>query len=64
MLNVRRASIIGADMAKKLILFVHGLGGDGRVTWADIPDLINNDPDLHDYDTNFFNYPTSLFSFP
>ena len=49
-------------MASKLILFIHGLGGDGRNTWAAFPDLIREDAYLKYYDTDFFNYPTSLFS--
>ena len=43
-------------MAKGLILFVHGLGGDGQLTWGDFPKHIAADSSLKAYDVAFFEY--------
>ena len=57
-------------MAKRLILFIHGLGGAGEATWRrrgrpGFPELIRNDPALRSAcDIAFFEFPTSLFRLP
>lgn len=57
-------------MTKRLILFVHGLGGSGEATWRrggrpGFPELIRNDPALRDAcDIAFFEFPTTLFRLP
>jgi hypothetical protein len=57
-------------MKEKLILFVHGLGGDGKSTWRErnrpgFPDLIRDDENLNSqFDVEFYQYPTSLFRLP
>lgn len=49
-------------MKKRLILFVHGLGGDSETSWGQFPQLIRNDEELHkNYDIDFYSYPTSIF---
>ena len=35
-----------AGLTKKLILFVHGVGGSGTGTWGDFPALVRRDPEL------------------
>jgi HAD superfamily phosphoserine phosphatase-like hydrolase len=47
-------------MAKGLLLFVHGLGGDGTATWGDFPKYIAAEPRLRDFDVGFFEYPTAI----
>jgi HAD superfamily phosphoserine phosphatase-like hydrolase len=46
-----------------LILFVHGLGGDGPGTWGDFPRHIAADARLAEYDVGFFEYPTAVLKF-
>ena len=47
---------------KKLVLFIHGLGGSAQGTWKNFPVLIGNDPDLADqYDVAAFEYGTGGF---
>jgi triacylglycerol esterase/lipase EstA (alpha/beta hydrolase family) len=54
-------------MQKKLLLFVHGLGGSGTETWRSRPgvgfaELIAEDKLIADqFDVAFYQYPTSLF---
>ena len=44
---------------KKLVLFIHGLGGDAAGTWLKFPDLIKQDPELREnYDAESVQYPT------
>ncbi len=49
-------------MAKGLILFVHGLGGNSSDTWGDFATYIKADPKLATYDVGFFEYPTTLIN--
>jgi hypothetical protein len=50
---------------KKLILFIHGLGGDSRKTWGKFPVLIEKDNDLSkNYYIGYYSFPTSLFRLP
>jgi pimeloyl-ACP methyl ester carboxylesterase len=57
-------------MQKALLLFIHGLGGDGTSTWSkgDRPgflDLVQADESLkRQFDVRVYSYPTSLFSIP
>ncbi len=44
---------------KKLLLFIHGLGGDEK-TWGNFPDIIENDDGFEGYDVEIYSYPTSL----
>ena len=46
-------------MAKRLVLFVHGLGGDPAGTWKRFPDLVRSDDELSAFDIGHFDYPTS-----
>ena len=51
-------------MPKPLILFVHGLGGDGLGTWGEFPELISSDIAICDHvDIAFYDYPTGVFRF-
>ena len=43
---------------KKLILFVHGLGGN-ESSWGKFPALIQNDKNLEHFDVQIYQYPTS-----
>ena len=53
------------QMKSRLILFIHGLGGNGRSTWQSFPKLIETDAHLpRDNHIAFYNYPTSLFYLP
>lgn len=57
------------DGNTKLLLFVHGLGGDGHATWRGVErgflELIRGDQELRNqYDVAFFSYPTSGFAIP
>jgi predicted alpha/beta hydrolase family esterase len=57
-------------MAKRLIIFIHGLGGASEATWRHpgrpgFPELIRNDRALRSAcDIAFFEFPTSLFRLP
>ena len=44
---------------KKLILFVHGLGGS-KETWGEFPKLIEDDNGLKEFVVEIYEYPTSL----
>ncbi len=44
---------------KKLLLFIHGLGGD-KNTWGSFEDIIKQDTKLNGYHVVFYTYPTSL----
>ena len=44
---------------KKLILFVHGLGGSEE-TWGEFPKLIKEDSNFNNFDVKLFTYKTSL----
>lgn len=46
-------------MAKTLVLFVHGLGGDGSATWGSFPSLLREDLGIGPHvEVAVFNYPT------
>ncbi len=40
------------------VLFIHGLGGDGIMTWGKFPELLKSDPDLDGFSYETFEYPT------
>jgi triacylglycerol esterase/lipase EstA (alpha/beta hydrolase family) len=47
---------------KKLVLFIHGLGGDADGTWQKFPELMRADADITArYDVASVNYDTGLF---
>ena len=47
---------------KKLVLFIHGLGGDAEGTWKIFPELIRADSKVAAlYDVKTFEYKTGLF---
>jgi pimeloyl-ACP methyl ester carboxylesterase len=49
---------------KVLLLFIHGLGGDGT-TWGLFPTLLQSDPALKGrFDLEFYRYPSSAVRFP
>ena len=48
-------------MEKKLILFIHGLGGSAEGTWKQFPKLLRDDADLvSQYEVKTFEYPTAI----
>jgi predicted alpha/beta hydrolase family esterase len=50
---------------KLLVLFIHGLGGDGTKTWGKFPELLRSDSELNSkIDLAFFRYPTRLIRWP
>jgi pimeloyl-ACP methyl ester carboxylesterase len=50
---------------KPLLLFIHGLGGDGVSTWGQFPHLLRADEDLGSkLDIAFYRYPTSVIRWP
>jgi pimeloyl-ACP methyl ester carboxylesterase len=50
---------------KLLVLFIHGLGGDGTTTWGIFPELLRADPDFDTkIDVALFRYPTQLIRWP
>jgi triacylglycerol esterase/lipase EstA (alpha/beta hydrolase family) len=47
---------------KKLVLFIHGLGGDADSTWKQFPELLKSDAELAKlYDVESVGYDTGLF---
>lgn len=51
-------------MTYRLVLFVHGLGGNPSATWGSFESLLSSDTDLDNVKVDYFSYPTSPFSFP
>jgi glycosyltransferase involved in cell wall biosynthesis len=50
---------------KKLILFIHGLGGNPEKSWGSFSNLLKMDKDLESkYDIKYYTYPTAIFRFP
>lgn len=50
---------------KKVVLFIHGLGGDSKKTWGKFPELIEKDKELDEkFGIEYYSFPTSLFRFP
>jgi pimeloyl-ACP methyl ester carboxylesterase len=49
---------------KKLIVFIHGLGGDPTGTWGNFSKLISEDSGLSSFTVTHYSYPTSLFRLP
>jgi hypothetical protein len=45
---------------KKLVLFIHGLGGAADSTWKEFPELVRSDPDLAGYDVESLEYSTGV----
>jgi pimeloyl-ACP methyl ester carboxylesterase len=50
-----------ASMTKRMVLFIHGLGGDSKATWLDFPELLRSDLDVSARYQNIesFGYATS-----
>jgi pimeloyl-ACP methyl ester carboxylesterase len=48
----------------KLVLFVHGLGGDPTGTWGRFPELLSKEEEFEKLKVGHFSYPTSLFRWP
>jgi hypothetical protein len=57
------AGEMGGDGTEKaLVLFIHGLGGDGQATWGLFPEFLRQDRDIDTrYELAFFSYPTTLW---
>jgi hypothetical protein len=51
-------------MSKKLVLFVHGLGGKPSDTWGSFERLIAADSELSSHMVAHFQFPTFLFRLP
>lgn len=51
-------------MAKSLLLFIHGLGGDPSGTWGVFQDLLQKDGELKKHSVGHFTYPTHLYRLP
>ena len=51
-------------MNKKLVVFVHGLGGDPKGTWGAFESLLLADTELHGLSVAYFSYPTLIFRLP
>ncbi|MGE5478142.1 MAG: esterase/lipase family protein [Bacteroidales bacterium] len=49
---------------KRLALFVHGLGGDAKLTWGAFPELLRGDSATADCEIAQYSYPTDLFRIP
>jgi pimeloyl-ACP methyl ester carboxylesterase len=49
---------------RRLILFVHGLGGTADGTWGEFPRLIREDGGLSGFDVALLNQPSAPFRFP
>lgn len=46
---------------KRLLLFVHGLGGEGKVTWGRFPEFLLGDDREEGDEIGYYSFPTSLF---
>ena len=44
---------------KKLVIFIHGLGGNFKGAWGNLPEFIEEDEDLCDFDVGYFEYRTT-----
>ena len=52
-------------MSRRLLLFVHGLGGHAETTWGKFPQLVREDRDLAPkVDVGTYAFPTMLFRLP
>ena len=51
-------------MSDRLVLFVHGLGGNASRTWGDFESLLRKDNDLAPIEVGHFAYPTFIFRLP
>lgn len=45
---------------RKLIIFIHGLGGSRKGTWQKFPQLIEAEEELKEFDIDFFGFPSAL----
>lgn len=48
---------------KKVVIFVHGLGGSAKKSWGKFPELLKGDQDL-DIEYGLFEYPTEIARIP
>jgi len=62
-LAIINGGVPGPGRPRKLILFVHGLGG-GPGTWGKFGELIDADGTLSDFDYGFHEYPTTVVRIP
>ncbi|MGE7471193.1 esterase/lipase family protein [Bosea sp. NPDC003192] len=53
------------QIERRLLLFVHGLGGDARATWGKLPGLLVEGAAFQEPPTiGYYTFPTSLFRLP
>lgn len=49
----------------RLLLFVHGLGGNAKATWGRFGELVAGDPEFDAaYDVAYYSFPTNIFYLP
>src|SRR5436305_186937 len=50
------------NMAKQIVLFIHGLFRNGEVTWGQFPELLRSDPIFSSvWEPALFSFPSPLF---
>ena len=59
------ARMSASTSSKKLLLFLHGLGGQATSTWGRFPEFLMADREMADrFAVGYYSYPTSLFRLP
>lgn len=54
-----------ASVAKRMVVFIHGLGGDWEGTWGRFPSLLMDEPRIRrNFETSYYSYPTSVGRLP
>jgi hypothetical protein len=56
---------VSGTSSKKLLLFLHGLGGQATSTWGRFPEFLMADREIAErFAVGYYSYPTSLFRLP